>query len=81
MPATLTIENIPDIVYERLSLVAQAHSRSVGSQAIVCLESALVSARPTSEERIARARELRAALPAQIFFAHDIDIVKRAGRK
>lgn len=38
MPATLTLKNIPDAVYERLKRSAEAHRRSVNSEAIACLE-------------------------------------------
>lgn len=80
MPTTLTLKNIPDCVYERLKLSAQAHRRSMNSEAIVCLESVLLPARLTPSERIARARELRAPLPEGQFSARDIDDLKREGR-
>ncbi len=53
MPTTLTLKNVPDLVYDRLKL---------------------------SAERLARARELRAALPKGKFEVRDIDELKRAGR-
>jgi len=80
MPTTLTLKNIPDEVYERLKLSAEAHRRSMNSEAIVCLESALVASRLAPAERIARARGLRAALPKGKFRARDIDAMKREGR-
>ncbi len=80
MPTTLTLKNIPDAVYERLKLAAQMHRRSLNSEAIVCLESVLLPTEMVPSERIARARELRAALPAGKFRAHDIDAAKREGR-
>lgn len=80
MPATLTLKNIPDDVYDRLKLSAQAHRRSMNSEAIVCMESVLLPAKVTLTERLARARELRAALPQAKFRARDIDAMKREGR-
>lgn len=80
MPTTLTLKNIPDDVYERLKVAAGLHRRSLNSEAIVCLETVLVPARVMPAERIARARELRAALPANKFQAQDIDALKREGR-
>lgn len=80
MPITLTLKNIPDIVYERLKLSANAHRRSMNSEAIVCLESVLLPTRVTPAERLARARELRAALPKGQFKVRDIDELKRAAR-
>ena len=38
MPTTLTLKNVPDDIYERLKLAAQAHRRSINSEVIVCLE-------------------------------------------
>ena len=80
MPTTLTLKNIPDAVYERLKASAQSHRRSLNSEAIVCLEAALLPTRMTPVERLARARELRAALPKGTFSARDIDAFKRADR-
>lgn len=80
MPTTLTLKNIPDEVYERLKVSAQAHRRSMNSEAIVCLETALLPNRLGPAERIARARTLRAALPTGGFRAKDIDAMKREGR-
>lgn len=80
MPTTLTLKNIPDAVYERLKATAQAHRRSLNSQAIVCLESVLLPTKVEPGERLARARALRAGLPPGQFLAQDIDAHKREGR-
>lgn len=80
MPTTLTLKNIPDTVYERLKLSAEAHRRSLNSEAIVCLEAALLPAKLTPNERLARARTLRGALPKGRFRAGGIDAMKRQGR-
>lgn len=80
MPTTLTLKNIPDAVYDRLKRAAQMHRRSLNSEAIVCLERALLPTKMMPSERIARARELRAALPEGKFRARDIDAAKREGR-
>ncbi|HEY9192679.1 MAG TPA: Arc family DNA-binding protein [Methyloversatilis sp.] len=80
MPTTLTLKNIPDAVYERLKASAENHRRSLNSEAIVCLESVLLPTRVSPAERLARARELRAALPRGVFSASDIDAAKRADR-
>jgi plasmid stability protein len=76
----MTLKNIPDAVYQRLKASAQLHRRSMNSEAIMCLEEALAPARPDAAERLARARELRAALKPSKFLARDIDALKRAGR-
>ena len=80
MPTTLTLKNIPHEVYERLKASAEAHRRSLNSEAIVCLESVLLPGRIGVGERLARARALRAALAKAKFRASDIDAYKREGR-
>jgi plasmid stability protein len=80
MPTTLTLKNIPDAVYERLKASAESHRRSMNSEAIVCLEAVLLPTKTAPGERLARARALRAGLPAGEFTASDIDAAKRAGR-
>ena len=80
MPTTLTLKNIPDAIYDRLKRAADAHRRSMNSEAIVCLEAALMPHKVTPAERLARARELRAGLPKGKFRARDIDKLKREGR-
>jgi plasmid stability protein len=80
MPTTLTLKNVPDEVYERLKVSAQAHRRSLNSEAIVCLESALLPGRIDPGERLARARTLRSKLQKVRFHPRDIDALKREGR-
>ena len=80
MPTTLTLKNIPDEVYARLKLSAEAHRRSMNSEAIVCLEAVLLPAKVAPAERLARARALRSALPQRKFLTRDIDAFKREGR-
>jgi len=81
MPTNLTLKNIPDEVYDRLKASAEHHRRSLNSEAIVCLESALIPRRISATDRIARARALRAALPTSTYRAKDIDTLKREGRR
>lgn len=80
MSTTLTLKNIPDDVYTRLKLSAQTHRRSLNSEAIVCLEAVLLPTKMPPGERLARARELRGALPQGEFRARDVDAAKRQGR-
>lgn len=81
MPATITLKNIPDDVYARLKLSADAHRRSLNFEAIVCLETVLFPRKVAPAERLARARELRGGLTQTKFKARDIDAFKREGRK
>ena len=80
MPATITLKNIPDDVYDRLKRSAETHRRSMNSEAIVCLEAVLLPTKVSPTERLARARELRSAVPRGKFRAVDIDSLKREGR-
>lgn len=80
MPTTLTLKNIPDDVYDRLKQSAEMNRRSMNSEAIVCLEAALLPNKLTPAERLGRARALRSALPKVKFRARDIDAMKRNGR-
>lgn len=80
MPTTLTLKNIPNDVYDRLKLSAETHRRSMNSEAIVCLETVLLSSTLTPTDRLTRARTLRDALPKGKFRARDINAMKREGR-
>ncbi len=79
MPATLTLNNIPDNLYERLVLSAKSHRRSISDEAIVCLEIALSHTNLAPVEPLARARELRASLRRQTYHPNDIAAFKRPG--
>lgn len=81
MPTTITLKNVPDVVYERLKASALEHRRSINGQAIVCLEAALTPGRIPATERLNRARALRATLTTRTFRARDIDALKRQGRR
>ena len=77
MPTTLPLKNIPDGVCARLKASAEAHRRSMNSEALVCLEAMLLPAKVAPTERLARA--LRDALPAGKFRVCDIDALKWEG--
>jgi plasmid stability protein len=76
----MTLKNIPDEVYERLEAAALAHHRSLNSEAIACLESALLRGKMNPTERLARAQALRASLVQRRFIAEEIDELKSQGR-
>jgi plasmid stability protein len=81
VPTTLTLKNIPDEIYLRLKDLAAAHRRSLNSEAIMCLESALVHHKISPAERLERARELRSGLRKNAFRSADINQLKRLGRE
>nr|WP_315185600.1 hypothetical protein [uncultured Albidiferax sp.] len=80
MSTTLTLKNIPDALYGRLKQAADAHRRSLNSEVIVCLEAILNPQKSPVEERLARARQLRQALPTGAFTAADIAQLREEGR-
>ena len=80
MPATITLKNVPDDVYQRLKVSADIHRRSLNGEAIVCLETMLFPKKIAASERLMRARELRSSLVPAKFKARDIDTLKREGR-
>jgi antitoxin FitA len=49
MPISLTLNNIPDALYERLKEAADAHRRSLNSEVIFCLESILLPQKKSVE--------------------------------
>lgn len=80
MPATITLKNIPDDLYQRLRQAAEAHHRSINSEVIVCLERLLLPTRITADERLARARQLRSGLKQDQFKADEIAKAIEQGR-
>ena len=81
MAVTLTIEHIPENVYERLKRSAELHRRSLNTEAILCLQAVRVQDRLPPSERIARARALRAQLPQVTIDAREIEVARRQGRR
>lgn len=80
MPASITVKNIPDAVYERLRASAETHHRSINSELIACLERTLLPSRISVEERLARARQLRAGISRPGVSRRAIARAIRAGR-
>jgi plasmid stability protein len=66
MAKSLTLKNLPEALHERLAAAAKRHRRSLNNEAILCLETGLRAA-PPSEDRLAKIRALRQALPAGPF--------------
>jgi plasmid stability protein len=80
MATTLTLKNVPDDLYARLKASADAHHRSLNSEAIVCLETVLKPQRIPVEDRLVRIRKLRESLDPKAFDHREIDTLKRDGR-
>jgi len=64
--ATLTLKNIPKPLHEALKTRAASHRRSLNSEAIDCLERAVMGKSLDVPSYLARIRRLRAATPGQI---------------
>ena len=80
MPA-FTVKNIPDKLYDHLKASAQIHRRSINSELIHCLETALMPGRAKTEDVLAAARTLRSQVRAKRISARDITTAKNEGRK
>lgn len=75
--ATLTIKNLPDVLYQRLKAKAAEHRRSLNSEAILAVERAVVdSGAAPVEEILASLRRSRSRLDS-LFVT---DAALRAGR-
>ena len=57
--ATLTIENIPDELYEQFKKFAELNRRSLNSEAILAIERVVHGRRYSPEALLIEARELR----------------------
>ena len=56
---TMTIENVPEDLYEKLKQSAQEHGRSLNNEAIFCLKRALQCRRVDPEAFLARVANLQ----------------------
>ncbi len=80
MGATITLKNIPDEIYHSLKQAADAHHRSINSEAIACLERVLLPSKAGNDAHLARARQLRESLKGKDFKAADIAKAIEQGR-
>lgn len=80
MPTTITLKGIPNGLYERLKIAARSHHRSLNSEVIACLERQLSPTVVSADERLTRARALRARLGSAELQAEDIAAAVRTGR-
>ena len=80
MASTLTLKNIPAALYARLKSSAKANRRSLNSEAIVRLETALSFDKGTVADQVARARRLREEIRGVRLTAAGVDRAKRSGR-
>ena len=81
MPVDLTLHQMPDPLFARLTASAKAHGRTVADEAIALLAESQWGSPVSPSERVARARALSKGLPADAFTPEDIDRFKREGRE
>ncbi len=79
MPTTLTLKNIPEEIYSWLKSSAEFNKRSIDSEALICLRTALAARHSTTDQQLDRAKTLREQI-AVTFLAEEHDALKREGR-
>ncbi|MGE5798583.1 MAG: FitA-like ribbon-helix-helix domain-containing protein [Ignavibacteria bacterium] len=78
MPS-LTIKNIPDKVYKKLKLKAERNKRSLNSEILTCLESAVEYRKIDSDELIKKARMRRSGIE-YVIKDEEVTKLKQSGR-
>ena len=78
--ATLTIKKLPDEIYAKLKESASLHRRSMNSEAVVCLEKALLGDRIDPEALHERVKALRERIGPLNLTDEEINKAKRQGR-
>ena len=78
--ASITVENIPDDLHERLKVAASAHHRSISSEVVNCLEIALRTRRVPVEARLSQIRSLRSKVDSEGLDAEGIAAAIHDGR-
>jgi antitoxin FitA len=76
----VTIENIPDDLYEQLKIKANLNNRSIDSEILTCLVQALLPNKLMPEERLSQIEQLLAAIAPNQITAQDIDQEINKGR-
>ncbi|MGM0413494.1 MAG: FitA-like ribbon-helix-helix domain-containing protein [Pseudomonadota bacterium] len=78
--ASITVENLPEELYEQLKRAAKAHHRSVDGELIHCLEKSLRPRPMSVEEKLARLRRVRPAIPPDAVEAGELEDAIEQGR-
>jgi len=76
---TITLEGIPAELYDELERRARKRNRSLSSEAIACLRSALEEQDPSADEILTQAREFRERVRGHLTDA-DLAAYKSEGR-
>lgn len=78
--ANLTLKNVPEGIYARLKKSASQHRRSINSEAIRCLERALIVRKVDPDSFLASVRALRDSLGEVYLTDERLEEAKREGR-
>jgi len=79
MNATLSLKDVPATTHRSLKERAQMNHRSLNSEILAILESALASHKIDINDNLRRARMLRSRFKGQVFEA-ELQAAKRTGR-
>ena len=77
---TLTINGLPDPIYERLKAQAEAHRRSLNGEIIMCLERAVGATRVDPMAWLAEARTFREGLELKPLTERELRAARETGR-
>ena len=79
--ANITIKNIPDDLYEELKARAAANRRSINNEVIMLIERAFRSYKPSPEEALEQARQLRELTAHYVITAEEVEQWINEGRE
>lgn len=79
MPS-LTINNIPNDLYQELKLAAERHHRSLNREVIVCLKRSLQPVRSNPEDRLKDTRKLRSQIQPDVVTVEETNRAINEGR-
>jgi len=77
--AELILKDVPEQLYRRLQHKAEQNQRSVDTEAVACIEHALVNHDINPVDVLQRARELRSRINVQLT-DDDLFVLKNQGR-
>ncbi|MFA5028824.1 MAG: Arc family DNA-binding protein [Candidatus Methylomirabilota bacterium] len=77
---TITLKNIPEVLYARLKESATDHRRSLNSEVLVRLEQTVLSARIDPDTFLVRADARRKRLALPLLTERRLRAIKTAGR-
>lgn len=79
--ASITVKNIPQDLYEKLKVTATMNHRSINGEMIHCLEHVLMPRRLSVDDKLRRAKTIRAQLNKKVFDPAEIKKAIEEGRE